>query len=107
MDINEIIFGRKNINEENKNVTETNSEEEIEIELPLTKEKAAEIFKEERVDSMINEMSNGTIDTNGNPVVPIDGIKGNTKGYSTVVLLGLATTIVSAGIIALGVFLTR
>ena len=63
--------------------------------------------KEEKADSMIDAMANGTIDTNGEPIVPTDGIKGNSKGYSAVVLLGLATTVVSVGIIALGVFLTR
>ena len=58
---------------------------------------------------MLQAMVNGQIDTNGQPIVQNQEIISNnrTMGFAKVWVLGILTTIASAGIIVIGVFLNK
>lgn len=64
---------------------------------------------EQQAELMIQAMVNGQIDTNGQPIVQNQEIISNnrTMGFAKVWVLGILTTIVSAGIIVIGVFLNK
>ena len=63
----------------------------------------------QQADAMIQAMVNGQLDTNGQPIVDNQEQMTNDRqmGFAKVWLLGLITTLVSVGIIVLGIMLTK
>lgn len=64
---------------------------------------------EQQAEIMIQAMANGTLDTNGQPIVQNQEQMNNGRqmGFIKVWMLGIITTIVSIGIVALGIIITK